>query len=103
MKYASEKVLEVIFQSVDAVNRLLAPEKQLKKSVDTPLTGSAADLDSLGLVSLVLLTEEHVRAEFGLTIDLADRRAVSEQVNPYRTIGTLCDYVVRLLNEKSND
>jgi acyl carrier protein len=63
---------------------------------DTKLFGPDGLLDSLGLVSLVIEIESQIASNAGSTIVLADDRAMSQRNSPFRTVGTLSDYIVSL-------
>lgn len=65
----------------------------------TRLFGSSGFLDSVGLVSLVLDVEQQVNDRWGLSLSLADDRAMSQQRSPFRSVGSLADYVVMLAGE----
>lgn len=94
---------KVIYQVIDEVNVNQPNDAKLDKSRDTILFGSGGVLDSLGLVSLVVASEQQLEEELGRTITLTDERAMSERNSPFRTIGTLIDYVAALLEETKND
>jgi acyl carrier protein len=98
----NEKVIQAIFNAVEEVNRLLPENQQLVKSADTVLYGKFGKLDSLGLVNLIVTTEQKIEEEFGVTITLADESTMSQDQNPFRTIGTLADYAFLLLKEKTS-
>jgi acyl carrier protein len=65
---------------------------------ETPLFGREGVLDSLGLVALVVAVEQAIEDEYGVSVSLADERALSEGKSPFRTIGTLADYAGRLID-----
>jgi D-alanine--poly(phosphoribitol) ligase subunit 2 len=69
----------------------------LEASVETPLFGSRGMLDSLGLVQLIVLLENQLEDRYGASLTLADDRALSEKRSPFRTVGTLSDYVMKRL------
>ena len=89
--------------SIEEFNRQLENEDQLEKSTDTVLFGENGKLDSLGLINLVVAVEQNIEDEFDVTITLADERAMSQETSPFRTVGTLTDYIEMLLGEKLND
>lgn len=62
------------------------------------LFGRAGLLDSLGLVSLVVAVEQAIADEYGVSVSLADDRALSQRNSPYRTVGSLAEYAASLLN-----
>jgi acyl carrier protein len=70
---------------------------------ETRLFGSKGLLDSLGLVTVVLDVEQQISDRSGCTISLADDRALSMERSPFRTVGTLADYVLTLLREANGD
>jgi len=76
-------------------------EKTAPESFDenTRLFGGSGFLDSVGLVSLVLDVEQQVNDRWGLSLSLADDRAVSQQRSPFRSVGSLADYVMMLAAE----
>jgi acyl carrier protein len=61
---------------------------------ETHLIGPGAVLDSMGLVTLILEIEQRLEAEHGLTLVLADERAMSQKNSPFRSVQSLTDYVV---------
>src|ERR1043166_2170326 len=64
---------------------------------ETPLFGREGFLDSLGLVTLVVAVEQAIEDELGVSVSLADERALSLRKSPYRTVGTLADYADSLI------
>jgi acyl carrier protein len=75
---------------------LLASQGTAVDTLDssTVLFGREGYLDSLGLVSLVVSTEQALQDELNLTVSLADEKALSQRHSPYRTVGSLADYAV---------
>jgi acyl carrier protein len=63
----------------------------------TVLLGPAAALDSLGLVTLIVDLEQQLEEQYDTTVDFAHEQAMSGRQSPFRTIGTLTDYVCRAL------
>ncbi len=66
----------------------------------TGLVGQEAMLDSLGLVTLVVDLEQWIESEYGIVIALANDRAMSMRNSPFRTVGTLTDYICSLLADE---
>ena len=98
-----EKIHQSIFNSIDSLNAQLPNEGHIEKSNNTALFGSGSKLDSLEFVNLVVAVEQNIEDEFDVTITLADERAMSQETSPFRTVGTLTDYIEMLLGEKLND
>jgi len=93
-------VEDLVAMIVEAVHEL-TEQQDLPVSVDldeqTPLYGQDGLLDSVGLVSLVVAVEQGVEDAFGVSISLADEKAMSQRHSPYRTIGSLAAYASRLI------
>ncbi len=93
------KVVDAIGSAVDDLNEILDPDERLGKSPDVALIGQDARLDSLGLVNLIVLVEEKIQEQFGVGITLVDERAMSLSKSPFRTLGSLAEFVEEQLNE----
>jgi len=92
----------LILESVGDMNDQLPDEQQLDLSTKTALYGRDGKIDSLGLVNLIVAVEEKVQDKFGITITLADERAMSQKCSPFTTIASLVDYIEMLIKEKNN-
>ena len=66
----------------------------------TPLIGSGAVLDSMRLVSLIVDVEQRLEEGFGIGVTIADERAMSAKRSPFRTVGSLVDYLQILVDER---
>lgn len=87
-------VVEMICQIVKEVPG--APEAM---DEHTHLFGAQGFLDSLKLVNVVLDAEQQVNDTYSLAISLADDRSVSQERSPFRTIGSLTDYILAIAAE----
>jgi len=97
-----EKIVQSIYNSVDSLNAQLPTEEHITKSNDTILFGSGSKIDSLGLINLIVAVEQNIEDDFDIPITLADERAMSQENSPFRTVGSLTDYIEMLLDEKLN-
>jgi hypothetical protein len=97
-----EDLLSKIYEVIDELNETLPEGQRLTKSPGTLLFGGGANLESLGLVRLVMLVEQKVLDETGRIVTLVDEKAMSQSRSPFRTVGTLADYLVVLLGEESD-
>jgi D-alanine--poly(phosphoribitol) ligase subunit 2 len=95
----SQPVLDAVNRAVDDLNEILGPDERLEKSPDVALIGKDARLDSLGLVNLIVLVEEKIQQGFGVGITLVDERAMSQSKSPFRTLGSLAEFVEEQLKE----
>ena len=97
------KITGIVFAAVQELNQQLPKAKRLEAAVGTPLSGAGGKLDSLGLLNLVVLVEQKVEQESGVTLMLADDAAMAAEPNPFQTLGTLVDHVQRSLEQKLNE
>ena len=96
-------IIDLIFDTIDKFNNEYSDEIQLEKSSHTALLGQGSKLDSLGLINLIVAVEQNVEDKFDITITLADERAMSQGISPFRTVGSLADYIEMILVENKND
>ncbi|MFN7138417.1 MAG: acyl carrier protein [Limisphaerales bacterium] len=96
------QILNVVFAAVDEVNLQLRRAQRLDKVADTVISGEGSKLDSLGLVNLIFALEQKIEQEFGVALPLADDVASAGDQNPFRTLGSLADYVHSRLEKKLN-
>ncbi|MCX6250462.1 MAG: hypothetical protein NTX61_06900 [Bacteroidetes bacterium] len=96
------KLLHIIYNCIDELNLQNEPDKQLLKTEETVIFGKASPLDSLGLVNLIVALEDAVNDELNIEIILADERAMSMESSPFKTVSTLADYILLLLQENGN-
>lgn len=97
-----EKIRQAVYAAIDEANQLRPPAGRLEKSEDAVLLGEGAKLDSLGVVNLIVATEMNLDEALGISLDLADERAMAQAENPYRTVGAFMRYISGLLQEKVN-
>ncbi|MBE2269924.1 MAG: hypothetical protein IAE80_16930 [Anaerolinea sp.] len=97
-----ERVLNAIYRAIDEINRQLPADKKLSKTPETALYTKSGVLDSLAFVNLILATEDSVADEFGVAISIADKVAAKSETNPFRSVGTLADYITGQLEGQTN-
>ena len=95
----NQPVVDAINSAIDDLNEILDSEERLGQSPEIALIGNDARLDSLGLVNLIVLVEEKIQQRFGVAITLVDERAMSQSKSPFRTLGSLTDFVEEQLND----
>ena len=88
-----------IINAVKEINERLPKEQQIFKTSKTVLFGKNGQLDSLGLVNLLIIIEQNIEDEFDVSVTIADEKAMSQKHSPFRTIGTLTNYINMLLND----
>lgn len=96
-----QKILDLIFQIANEFNEQLENKIDIHQGREAHLYGRNGVLDSLGLVSFVMAVEQSVESEFSVAVTLADEKALSQQNSPFQTIGSLADYIKKLIEEAS--
>jgi acyl carrier protein len=95
----NKKILALITPIANEFNEQLEFKIDLERGGDAPLFGHDGVLDSLGLVSFVVAVEQAIESELGVTLTVADEKAMSQKHSPFRTIGALANYVEDLMKK----
>jgi acyl carrier protein len=69
---------------------------------NTPLIGSARILDSMGLVNVIVDIETEFLDE-NVEISLTSENAMSGRISPFRSVGSLCNFIARQLGVEENN
>jgi D-alanine--poly(phosphoribitol) ligase subunit 2 len=97
-----DKINGLLFDVIDEVNEQLDDSRKITRSTETVLFGEGGTLDSLGLVNFIVETEQRIHETFGVSVALADERAMSQRSSPFRSIQSLADYIASLLKESAH-
>lgn len=97
-----DRVVRILFEVVDELNKQLPKQERLERSLDTALSGSSGRLDSLGLINFIIMAEQKLGAEFGTQISLTGEAATSEGQEAFATLKTLSDHLVRMLEARQH-
>lgn len=98
-----DRVFRLIYGVIERLNEQRKPDERIKRNADSVLMGSGGSLDSLGLVNLIVATEEAVEQEFGTPITLSENMEYGDERSPFHTINSLADHMMFLLGESRND
>ena len=93
----NQEVLGLVYSAIDDVNAQSAAGDVIAKTPDTRLLGGTGGLDSLTFVNLVVAVEEQIQNGMGRSVILVDEDSMALQEHPFRTIGSLAEYVEKLL------
>ena len=99
---AKNIVVQLVLDALSQVNAGRTPDLQIPVSPEICLFGSNSHLDSLELVNLILDVEGQVNQTFSTPIMIMDERALSLERSPFRSVDTLTDYIVQLLEEQQH-
>lgn len=91
---ARNDAYQIILSSLEEVFAQGGTTPPDKLTDDTVLVGNDAVLDSLGVVQLIVEVEQRVEQAHGISVTLANDKAMSQRNSPFRTVGVLAEHVV---------
>jgi acyl carrier protein len=92
------QILTLILNRLRVLGEELGKPTLVQATEQTRLFGDRADLDSMGLVTLIADLEYDIQKQFGRSVSLVDEKAMSRLTSPFRRVDYLTDYLVELLN-----
>ena len=100
-----QHVINLIYKAMDDINRFLPAEKRLKKKVDTILWNeeTGGNLDSLGMVNFIVVLEQGISKELGVSLMLADDLIITTGSNPFQSVDILSNNICILLKETTTN
>jgi acyl carrier protein len=90
---------KIVRQRLALLGKELGKPELAQATDDTHLLGGQSSLDSIGLVTLIADLEGDIQREFGKTVILADEKAMSLTLSPFRKVSTLVEYIEAKLKE----
>jgi acyl carrier protein len=90
-------VLNLVLEAVREIGEDQENEALINAGEDTRLFGE--NLDSMGIVFLVIELESKISDEMDIDLAIADERAMSQKTSPFRSVKTLTRYVQTLIQE----
>ena len=94
-----EKIIQAIFEAINDINKQTPKDERLTKSADAKLYGGDGPLESLGLVNLIVATEQHLENVCGISISLAEEHVMDENENRFETVASMADFVETVYKE----
>lgn len=96
---ARKDAYEIVLDSLNEVFAQIGATPPDNVGEDTVLVGTDAVLDSLGVVQLIVEVEQRVESTHGVSVTLANDKAMSARNSPFRTVGVLADHVIATAEE----
>ena len=90
-------MLKLVVQAVQDLIQATGQKAAGPITAQTPLLGAGRVVDSIGLVTLVVDVENRVADQLGRSVSLMDDRAMSQSKSPFRSVGSLAEYLQTLL------
>lgn len=89
-----KQINEIVIATIK--NYCEANDIQVELTKDTPLIGSYRIFDSMGLVNTIVDIETAFLDE-DVEICLTSEAAMSSRISPFRSVGSLCNFIARQL------
>lgn len=96
-KTALRSLIESVLRDVAETQGIQLPGGVLPD--DFPLMGSRSTLDSMAFVMLTAGLEQRLSEQEDITITIVSEKAMSMRHSPFRTMGTMTEYVDGLIRE----
>ena len=90
-----ESIKETLTEMADKDQTTIIPLDESAR-----LFGKKGVLDSLGLVTAIVNIEQKLIDDFSISVTIADERAMSQEKSPFRTVGTLSEFITLLVKEQ---
>lgn len=90
------KIQLLVLDAIALTNQSREDSEQIPVKPDTALYGSQGNLDSMGLVALLIDIEEMLQDE-GFNVSLSDERAMSLANSPFKNVTTLVAHISSLV------
>jgi len=98
-----ESILDIILKSLKEITEFSNNNVSCELDQGSVIFGPGGLLDSMGLVTLITDLEEKLEDEFGVSLILADERAMSQKKTPFRTVSSLAQYINTLMQEEKTE
>ena len=99
---ARSTAVEIVIASLKEVFAQVGNPAPDNINDDTVFVGNDAVIDSLGVVSLIVEVEQRLEGEHGISVTLANDKAMSAKNSPFRTVGVLADHVIAMAQEAAS-
>lgn len=98
-----EEVISVIYAAIDSLNKQLPEKKLLQKDPGAAIYGENAKLDSLDLFNFVIITEEEIKKQFQVELDIAVPSDDNSNLRfAFYDVGTLSGHILNLLTRENS-
>lgn len=98
-----DKIVKIIMRKIEDFNETLDDSIDLSKGSESIIFGQGSGLESIDFVSLIIDIEQAVNDEFGSSVSLVDAHAMSQQHSPFRTVGSLAEYIQEQIGDADHE
>ena len=94
-----DRITEIVYSSIDELNRELGKNQHLEKSLTTVLSGEGSGLDSLAVVSFQMILEEKIGGALDVDVLLDFEQFVGSGEGEPRSVESLIDHLIALVDQ----
>lgn len=92
----SSQIQTIVLEALHMTNQAREDDKQLTVTPDAPLFGRHGQIDSMGMVALIIDIEEALGSA-GYDVILTAERAMSRTQSPFKDVPSLVAYIEECL------
>lgn len=96
------KIDEIVIKVINDYCEMNSVELSEAINQNTSLIGNSRILDSMGLVNVIVDIETEFLDE-NVEISLTSENAMSGRISPFRSVGSLCNFIARQLEISENN
>ena len=94
MRADRDNIVKILCDGIDELSEMTGDVGRTATG-DTPILGGNNSFDSLGFVNFIALVEEKCETAFGVALTLTGQDMDTENGDPFETVGTLADHILR--------
>lgn len=95
-----DDILKIILAGVNIINANLERKLPVNLMQECPLYGANDGIDSISLVSLISILEDSIERDLGISVIIANEKAMSRKNSPFLNVGTLTNFIYELIENK---
>ena len=92
------ELLDIIRKSAGEIDGELVGQID-KKGMGADLLSRGGSFDSLDLVELLVIVEQAIEDEYGVSITIANDKALAQEHSPFETVGGMVEYTEQLIRD----
>jgi len=95
-----KRIVNVIIESLKEVYTTFEDLEFEEPTSDTQIFGFQGQLDSLGLVTLIVIIEGKILKELDRGVVIASEKAISQSSSPFKSVQSLAGYIENIMKEE---
>ena len=97
----SQKILDIIYKAIDALNDTLPHDRKVEKSPEAGLFNDLGAVDSLGLTLMIVDLEQKIEEDLGVRLTLVNNDTLSQEDSPFNNVSALAQYIESMIDAQN--